>query len=216
MSMTRRVVLKGLAACTALPLLATAAAQQEGTDFRTLTPRQPTENPGKIEVTEFFSYACPHCNEFFPLLNAWLAQQPKDVVLRRVPVGFGRPPWENLQRAYYALKASGDLGRLDGALFEAIHEKHEPLFDEPSLADWVGKNGGSADKFAAAYTSFSVNNETVQADKAAEDYGVDGVPTMAVNGQYVALGSTFPEILGNTTKLIARVRAARGGARPAQ
>jgi protein dithiol oxidoreductase (disulfide-forming) len=207
MSMTRRTLLTACGALAVLPRLTPAVAQQEGTDFRTLTPRQPTEHPGKIEVSEFFSYACPHCNDFYPLLSAWLAQQPKDVVLRRVPVGFGRPPWENLQRAYYALKATGDLERLDAALFQAIHEKHELLFDESTLVEWVGKNGGSADKFAAAYTSFSVNNETVQADKMAEDYGVDGVPTVAVNGQYVALGSSFPEILANTTKLIARVRS---------
>jgi protein dithiol oxidoreductase (disulfide-forming) len=213
----RRNVCLALAALGTLPLLASAplGAQQEGTDFRRIVPRQPTDTPGKIEVTEFFSYACPHCNEFYPLLTAWIAQQPKDVVLRRVPVGFGRPPWENLQRAFYALKASGDYDRIDAALFNAIHEKHELLqVDEPTLAEWVGKNGGSADKFAAAYTSFSVNNATVQADKMAEDYGVDAVPTMAVNGEYVALGDSFPEILSNTTHLVAKVRAERAAARP--
>jgi protein dithiol oxidoreductase (disulfide-forming) len=193
----------------AVPCLtpASAAAQEENTDFRKLTPAQPTASPGKIEVIEFFSYGCPHCNEFYPLLSAWLTRQAKDVVLLRVPVGFNRPAWENLQRAYYALQASGDLARLDGALFEAIHEKHEPLFDEQSLAEWVGRNGGNAEKFTAAYTSFGVNNLTVQADRMAESYGVEGIPAMAVNGEYVARGDSFAEILSNTDKLIARVRA---------
>ncbi len=92
------------------------------------------------------------------------------MVLRRVPVGFDRPAWVNLQRAYYVLQATGDLQRLDGAFFNAIHEKHEQLFDEPSLAGWVGRNGGNAEKFASAYVSFSVNNQTVQADQLAEGY----------------------------------------------
>jgi len=202
-------------------LLATAPArvlaQQEGTEYRTLTPPRPTATPGKIEVTEFFSYACPHCNEFSPQLHAWLATQQKDVVLRRVPVGFNRPPWINLARAFYALKSLGLLDQLDAPLFNAIHEEHQQLFDEDALANWVAKNGGSAEKFAAAYTSFGVNNETVQGDAMAEDYGVDAVPTLAVDGRYVALGNTFPEILKNTAALVARARAAHApAARPAK
>ena len=194
---------------------ALAGAQQEGTDFRSLTPARPTENPGKIEVLEFFSYACPHCNEFYPQLHAWLALQKKDVVLRRVPVSFDRPPWMNLARAYYAMQATGVLEKLDGALFAAIHDRHESLFDEQTLADWIGKNGGSPDRFTTAYTSFAVNNQTVQADAMAQDYGVEGVPMLAVDGKYVALGNTFPEILKNTDMLIAKVRAEHAAAPPA-
>lgn len=205
--MSKGVVTWVLAALIALS--ARGVGAQESAPFRKLNPPQPTEAAGKIEVTEFFSYACPHCNEFYPLLNAWAAQQKPDVVLRRVPVGFDRPPWVNLQRAYYALKANGDLARLDGALFKAIHEKHEMLFDESALAEWVGRNGGNAATFASAYTSFAVNNQTVQADKMAQDFGVEGVPTMAVNGEYVAQGNTFAEILANTSKLVERVRAER-------
>ncbi len=193
-----------------------ARAQVEGTDYALLTPNQPTQSPGKIEVLEFFSYACPHCAEFYPLVTTWLAMQPKDVTFRRVPVGFERPPWINLQRAYFALLASGDFNHLDGQLFAAIHQEHQPLFEESALADWVGKNGGNAEKFAAAYTSFGINNQTVQADKMAEDYHITGVPTLVVDGKYTALGNTLSELLANTDKLIAKVRAERAAAAPAR
>ena len=178
----------------------------EGTDYRKIEPPQPATSPEKIEVIEFFSYMCPHCNEFYPLVTTWAAKLPKNVVFRRVPVGFNRPPWINLARAYYALQASGDLDKLDGALFHAIHEEHLQLFDEPSLADWVAKNGGNADKFAAAYTSFGVNNQTVQADQLVENYRIEAVPTMVVNGAYAAIGKNFVEILANTDRLIAQVQ----------
>ena len=167
-----------------------------------------------------FPYACPHCAHFYPLLESWLAKQPKDVVLRKVPVGFNRDLWVNLQRAYYALQASGDLEKLDGKLFHAIHEEHLQLFDEQSLTDWVGKNGGHADKFAAAYTSLGVNTQTVQADTMAERYGIEGVPSLAVNGQYVAVSiaqveqQSLTERLANTDQLIARVRGEQA-AKPA-
>src|SRR5207248_1368752 len=57
----------------------------EGTDYRKIGPPQPTDSPGKIEVIEFFSYMCPHCNEFYPLVSIWEAKLPRNVVFRRVP-----------------------------------------------------------------------------------------------------------------------------------
>jgi thiol:disulfide interchange protein DsbA len=205
-------------------LLSTAprAALQEGTNFLTLAPPQPTSQRNKIEVVEFFSYACPHCARFYPLLNAWVAKLPPDVLFRRVPVGFGRDAWVNLQRTYYSLEYTGDLARLDGPLFHAIHEERKPLFDESSIVDWVGRNGGNADKFAAAYTSLGVNTQTYQADKMAEDFQIGGVPALAVDGRYVALVPASQEetqglndLLANTDQLIARVRTERTAAKPA-
>jgi protein dithiol oxidoreductase (disulfide-forming) len=210
-----KAVMLALCAAVALAPL-TAHAQQEGVDYRALVPAQPTSvAAGKIEVTEFFSYACPHCNDFYPLLSAWMAKQGKDVVLRRVPLGFERPPWVALQRAFYALQSTGDLNKLDGPLWKAIHEQHRQLFNEQSVADWVGANGGDSDKFASAFSSFGVNTAIEQADKMGEDYAVDGVPTVAVDGRYVALGNEQPDILANADKLIKKVRAERAKAAPA-
>ncbi|HTD31650.1 MAG TPA: thiol:disulfide interchange protein DsbA/DsbL [Steroidobacteraceae bacterium] len=218
MRIRNRVTTVAAAVLALAPLLGAppAQAQVEGTNYAVLSPAQPTQNPGKIEVLEFFSYACPHCAEFYPLVSTWLAMQPKDVAFRRVPVGFERPPWINLQRAYFALLASGDFDRLDGPLFAAIHQEHLLLFDESALADWVGKKGGNAEKFAAAYVSFGINNQTVQADKMVEDYHVTGVPTLVVDGKYVALGNTLSELLANTDLLIAKVRAEHAAAAPAK
>jgi thiol:disulfide interchange protein DsbA len=204
--------LSTLAALLAAPL---AGAQGvEGTDYRKLETPQPTDSPGKIEVIEFFSYGCPHCNAFYPVVGAWAAKLPRDVVFRRVPVSFGRTPWINLARAFYALQASGDLAKLDGPLFHAIHEEHLQLFEEQSLADWVGKHGGNAEKFVSAYASFGVNNQTVQADRLAESYRIESIPALAVDGKYVAMGRQgepqdrfFVEMLASTDWLIAKVRA---------
>ena len=209
MSIDRRVrILAGLLAALALTCGSASHAQTENADYRVLSPAQkPDSPPGKIEVLEFFSYGCPHCAEFYPLVNTWQSRLAKDVVFRRVPVGFNRPAWINLQRAYFALQASGDLPKLDGALFQAIHEQRQPLFEAPALAEWVGKMGGNADKFTAAYSSFGINNLTVQADQMSEAYQVSGVPTMAVAGKYIAMGDNFTQILANTDKLIAKVRA---------
>jgi len=87
----------------------------------------------------------------------------------------------------------------------------------------VGKEGGDAAKFADAYVSFGINNQTVQADQMAEDYGIDAVPTLVVNGRYVVISpsqaadeeATFRELLARTDKVIALARASAPKAAPA-
>ena len=89
----------GWALCVLTALLispAPRAALEEGKNFSTVVPPQATSQRNKIEVVEFFSYGCPHCARFYPLLSAWLTQLPPDVLFRRVPVGFGRDAWMNL------------------------------------------------------------------------------------------------------------------------
>jgi protein dithiol oxidoreductase (disulfide-forming) len=189
----------------------------EGQDYRELRPARPTSSPGKIEVLEFFSYGCPHCAKFSPLVSAWAAALPKDVVFKRLPVSYGRPAWMNLARAYYSLEATGDLKKLDALVFHAIHDEQQNLFDEQALADWVGRQGGDAARFTNAYASFGVNNQTVQADQMVEDFGIAAIPTLVVNGRYVVVSppqsadeeQTFRELLSLTDKVIA---LARGGA----
>jgi thiol:disulfide interchange protein DsbA len=179
-------------------------------DYTTLATAQPADSPGKIEVIEFFSYGCPHCSEFYPLVSSWSAKLPKDVVFKRVATGFGRPAWTNLAKAYYALEATGNLQKLDGALFKALHEQKLPLGDEKSIAEWVGKQGVDAGKFTAAFESFGVNAKITRSEEMVANYHVEGIPTLAVAGQYVVLGHSFEEILHNTDEVITKARAEAG------
>jgi protein dithiol oxidoreductase (disulfide-forming) len=187
-----------------------AAELVEGTDYRSLVPPQHTERRDKIEVIEFFSYGCPHCNEFYPLVTAWSAKLPKDVVFKRVATGLGRTAWTNLAKAYYSFESTGDLARLDAKIFHAIHEEHLPLFDEKTISQWGAKNGVDPAKFATAFDSFGVNTRLNQAEQMVENYKIDGVPSLVVGGKYVVMGNSFEQMLSNADGLIAKVRAERG------
>lgn len=202
-----------LALGLAVVSLAASAAPQEGIDYRSIDPPQhPSSPPGKIEVLEFFSYGCPHCNEFYPLVSSWAAKLPKDVVFKRVATGLGRKPWTNLAKMYYALESTGDLNRLDAQIFHAIHEEHEPLFDEKAISDWVGKHGVDVAKFNAAFESFGVSTRANQSEDMVESYKVEGVPSLTVDGKYVVLGNSFEEMLTNADAVIAKDRAERAKA----
>jgi protein dithiol oxidoreductase (disulfide-forming) len=191
-------------ACLVLSTSVQASAVA-GHDYVVLDVPQRQDAKNKIEVIEFFSWGCPHCYEFYPLLARWLATLPTDVAFKRVPVGFGHPEWDNLATAYYALQSTGDLARLDGAIFEAIHKKHVSLYDEDSITKWVGKHGVNVAQFTAAYRSFGVNTSVEQAQQTVIDYRVDGIPTLAIGGRY-KVSDDHNKMLGITDELIAKAR----------
>ena len=121
-SLTRRLALIAAFLFATLPLYATAqmAAPQEGKEYLRLKNPQPVETGKNIEVIEFFSYGCPHCGEFEPILQNWLKTKPADVQFRRIPVMF-QERWIPLAKMYYTLEALGEESRLSPEMFVAIH-----------------------------------------------------------------------------------------------
>ena len=211
MPLTRRhfnQLLFGSFALAALPLAAQAELV-EGEDWRAITPPQPGDAPGKIEVLEFFSYGCPHCSSLNPLLKQWEATLPEDVVLRRVPVTFGRQAWSNLARLFYALESLEALGRLDQAIFTALHEQRAKLYTEPEILEWLADKEIDTQRFKDAFNSFDIQTKLGRADYLAERYQIDAVPTLAVAGRYAVLGHKakgLPDLLAIADQLIDRAR----------
>jgi thiol:disulfide interchange protein DsbA len=179
------------AAVLALPLATlsiNASAIEAGKDYMVLSPAQPTESKGKVEVTEFFAYTCPHCFAFEPALNAWAKKLPKNVVLKRQPVIFS-DSWEPMARAFFALKALGAVDKLHDDVFNAIHVENQKLMDPETFFDWGAKHGLDRAKLKGAYESFTVNADIARAKELARDYKINGVPTLAINGKYTTSAS---------------------------
>ncbi|PKO83011.1 MAG: twin-arginine translocation pathway signal protein [Betaproteobacteria bacterium HGW-Betaproteobacteria-11] len=203
-----------LAATLLLPAAAAFAAElQAGRDY---TPVEPPlyASKGKIEVVEFFSYACPHCNEFHPLLDAWAAKLPKDVVLRRVPITFHRLPWERLSRIYYALDALGEAERLSGAVFKAIHEERANFNSDEAVVAWAVKNGLDGKKFGDVLASFSVQSKVAQADQESGRARIQGVPALVVDGRWLLVNQaagTNAELIKRVDQLIDKARKEKKG-----
>src|SRR5690606_937926 len=128
-------------------------------------------------------YGCPHCFHLQPLLNEWQTQLPANAVLIKVPVSFGRREWGQLVRAYYTLEATGDLQRLDDALFNAIHEEQKRLFDVDTLAPWAAQNGVDATRFRTLFNSQEVTQKALRAEALSREYKINGVPTLTVAGK---------------------------------
>ena len=201
--MNRKQFLSTLSAAgLALALMPAGAAlaQQQSIsskDFQALSGHVPTEAaPGKIEVVEFFWYGCPHCYAFDPTISAWSKRKPEDVVFRRVHVPFFSRPH---QQMFYALQA---INREDeetrNAIFQAIQKERKPMQKLDEMKEVLANVKVDPAAFENAYNSFGVKTQMQRANKTTTAWGVDGVPTLAVGGQYV----TSPAMAGSNEAAI--------------
>jgi protein dithiol oxidoreductase (disulfide-forming) len=170
-----------------------AGKWQPGVNYDPIVPAQPTNvAPGKVEVMEVFWLACPHCYDLEPFLQSWLKTKPAYVEFVRVPV-----MWQPVHRAharlYYTIES---LGRPDlfQKAFDTIHQLLQrgqpPLFGDSEeqtfrmQQSFAVQNGVSAEDFAKAYNSFTVNSQLQRAEELTQRYHVQGVPFIVVNGKY--------------------------------
>ncbi len=210
--MHRRTFAIGVAAAPLLARPAWGAAEPtEGRDYIRLQQPVPVAVAGKVEVIEFFGYWCPHCNDFEPKLEAWLAGLPAYVNFRRIPVSW-QPMQEPYQRLYFALEALGLGGAVHQKVFDAVHVQHLRLDTDAGVAVFATALGIDKAKLLDSMKSFTVASKVRAAGQLFAAYHIDGVPTLTVDGRFV----TSPEKAGGEERalqvcdsLIRMSRAAR-------
>jgi thiol:disulfide interchange protein DsbA len=206
-------MIQAIAASLALTLVSGAAlaADDDLFAYQDITPAVPTTSGDKIEVVEMFWYGCPHCYAFEPVLNNWKKSLPKDVAFVRVPAIFN-PRWEFSARVYYTAEVLGVLDKLHEHIFDAIHKQHIPLNNEVEVEGFFARYGVDKKLFQETFHSFAVNSKVNWARHLTKAYGIDGVPTMIVNGKYrtsASLAGGHEEVLQVVDGLIARERKSK-------
>lgn len=180
----------------------------EGRDYAVLLNPQPTASGNNIEVLEFFWYGCPHCYKLHPLIQTWLKKKPNDVNFRYIPTIF-RKSWIPGAKTFYTIEILGKINELHNKIYDAIHLEKIDLANEELLFNWVDKQGVDREKFISVYNSFSVVNKSSQSSQMSTKYGLDGVPSLVVNGKYLIsgrMGGTPQETIQTLEQLINKVR----------
>jgi thiol:disulfide interchange protein DsbA len=188
-----------------------------GTDYVVIQGGQPyAPLNGKIEVVEVFNFICPACARFEPLLNAWKKTLPADVRLTYVPADFNAQ-WHIYAQAFLVADAMGLDARTHDAVFNAIHIEHSlPSESDPpdarKVAAFYAKHGADAQQFIDAMSSFAVDAKLKRAKQFMLAAGVEGTPTIIVDGKYRVTGKSDEDVLRITNQLIAQERAAGAAA----
>jgi thiol:disulfide interchange protein DsbA len=157
------------------------------TGYEILSPAQPTRNPDKIEVIEFFWYGCPHCYSLEPILEKWVKSLPANVEFIRQPAVFSEL-WGKHAKAYFTAEALGVVDKIHADFFDAVQNKKQKLESEDELAKFFVEHGVNEAEFHNAYTSFLVDAKMRQAATMAARYGVTGVPAVIINGKFKTTG----------------------------
>lgn len=199
----------------AAPALADTTNFQEGVNYVAVTPPQPTQaKPGEVEVIEFFWYGCPHCFAVEPYLEAWLKSKPKGVVFRRIPAAMPNSEFYTDAQAYFTAQILGIGDKIHEPFFNAIHlDGNGALRDDVgALRDFFGKFGVSAKDFDATWSSFAVQTRMAEAQQAGNRYGIQGVPTIIVNGKWMTGAGyelAYPDIVKCVQFLVNKELAAQ-------
>jgi len=212
-SRTRRALVAALGLGAIGVRSAHAQALVEGQNYTRLRNPQPVDSGKNIEVLYFFSYGCPHCRDFDPVLQPWLKQLPADVEFRRVPVDFGREQWANLGKVLYTLEALGAEKSMTSEVFAAVHDKKVPLWDGKAFFDWAASKGLDRKKVEDTYNSFGVTSRMGRARALAKNYNVQSVPVVFVDGKFQVSADkvgTHAQMPAAMDQLIAKARAERG------
>lgn len=133
-------------------------------------------NPqGKVTVTEFFDYQCPHCVEMAPVLEGLIKSNPNvKVVLKEFPIR--GPMSEMASRAALAAKEQGKYFELHKAIMES---KQQPL-TEDAIYQMAASVGIDVAKLKTAMKSAAVAQEIGDNYKLAQQLQLLGTPAFFI------------------------------------
>lgn len=204
--MTFSTLLSRSAALLAALAIGTAVAQSQR-DVVPLSPPQPVENDGKVEVLEFFAYGCIHCAHLEPKLVEWAGKQAPDVKIKRIPAAFAVRGIDSIP-LFYTLEAMGLQEKLHQKIFDAANVENVILGNPATLNKWLEKQGVDPKKYEEMQKSFSVQNKINRARNLTATYKINATPMLVVDGRYLLeqTGST-ERMLANADQLIEQTRA---------
>ncbi|KQQ33801.1 disulfide bond formation protein DsbA [Duganella sp. Leaf126] len=173
-----------LMSAVVLSASASPADPKNGVEYRTLsTPQQ--ADAKKVEVIEFFDYACPHCYALDPSLQAWVKKQGNNIVFKRVHIsrtGTDLPQ----QKMFYTLESMGLMNdAMNTKIFNEMHVNRNRMNRDELVFDFIAKQGVDRQKFIDTYRGFGVQGHVRKATSMMETYGVDSWPMFAIDGKYV-------------------------------
>jgi thiol:disulfide interchange protein DsbA len=224
--MVRKLVTNVLLLSALLPAWSALAAgfqYEEGTHYVKLDVPLKTPDTNSVEVMEYFSYGCPHCYRFEPLVQQWKSDLPADVDFNRTPAIWNVTGYELYARTFYTAEALGVLEEVHYALFQAIHRDKRSLLDLKSMAMFMLEHGVETEIFVKTFTeSFGVKAMYQQATARQRIYQSNGVPAVIVNGKYRVeagmVGNNNAGMLQVVDYLIDKerqlIKAGRGSGRP--
>ncbi|WP_018139781.1 MULTISPECIES: thiol:disulfide interchange protein DsbA/DsbL [unclassified Thioalkalivibrio] len=209
--MRRRDFLGAMGGAGLLLATGTSLAREyrDGQNFRTIQPPVDTGlEDGKIQVVEVFWYGCPHCYSFEPYVQEWQKGLDDDVEFVYLPAPMN-DVWALHARVFYTAQKLEVLNEVHQPFYDAIHDQGRELRSESAILRFINQRGLDADEFREVMRSEEIRRKVTEAGQDVQEYGVEGVPTLVIDGEAVVSASmtrSHEEMLDVADFLIERAR----------
>ncbi|NAW63056.1 MULTISPECIES: thiol:disulfide interchange protein DsbA/DsbL [Vibrio] len=171
-----------LVATLILSLSAHAAQFKEGVHYKVLD----LPKASQPSVSEYFSFYCPHCYSFEPIIKQLKEQLPAEVRLQKNHVSFmGGNMGKSMSKAYATMLALNVEDQMLPVMFNRIHNQRKAPKNDQELRQIFTDEGIDGAKFDAAFNGFAVDSMVRRFDKQFQDSGLTGVPAVVVNNRYL-------------------------------
>ncbi|AGF47311.1 thiol:disulfide interchange protein DsbA/DsbL [Candidatus Kinetoplastidibacterium crithidiae] len=152
----------------------------------------PIAQEDSIEIIEFFSYMCKHCNEIEIYLNRWSKNIPNDVKIIKIPIATNDYT-QQLQKIYFTIE-SINKEELNIEIFNTIKKDRFFFKKHKNLENWLLKHQISINKFNKVFNSFGIEIKMKQANNLFHFCNIKEIPIFIVGGEYL----TSPTLAGNS------------------
>ncbi|WP_213611135.1 thiol:disulfide interchange protein DsbA/DsbL [Pseudoalteromonas sp.] len=184
--MLKKLKLSLLILC--LPFAALAANFEAGNQY-TVIDVEKSKTPN---VTEFFSFYCPHCFKFEPVAKGIEENLPEGAEFVKNHVNFlsgvSAQAQSNLSLAYLIAKKHGQGEAVTAQIFKSIHVQRAPLTeikDVKKLLELNAIDNTTFDNDIASLPIISAEREMQDKQNKYSELGaLTGVPTFIVNDKY--------------------------------
>ncbi|MCC6544095.1 MAG: DsbA family protein [Nitrospirae bacterium] len=170
--------------------------------YNIIHDKKSTHEKGKVKMTIFFDFFCPHCHQFDSVVVPLLLREYGD----KLKVTFTGYPiiYEDSVipvEAYELAKAEGKGEEMKTAIFDAIYYQrkdganHDVLI---SIAKTIGMNG---EKFQKNLESGVMKKTVLEGRELAKSYGANSTPTVILDGNILVKDNS----LANVSSIISRI-----------
>jgi len=162
-----------------------------------------------VSVEMFFTFSCPHCRSFDPLILDWAEDLPEGVEFIQSHVAFTRTE-EILARSFLTLDARGVLEENRERIFRELQDRGRVFLTSEAVAEFVDGSGMTKDQFLTLYGGDRIDRLARTRQERIQDIGVSSVPFVLVGNKYgVFVSQGRKEAVSTVDYLVSEILAGR-------
>lgn len=174
-----------------------------GEAYDVVPDKKSTHEKGKVKMTVFFDFFCPHCHQFDSVVVPLLKREYGDK-LKITSVGCPIIYEDSVipVEAYELAKAAGKGEEMKMAIFDAIYYQRKDGANHDVLVSLAKTIGLNAEKFRNDLKSGVRKNAALEGRELAQSYGAKSTPTIILDGNIFVRDNSLANISSIINKIL--------------